>query len=196
MLLNVLPNWCNKRVMVLLLHHQGDDCPTFSAAVSIYNHWTTSHALMHSNSNTMRLSHEFACRILRENLTIPIHIIITFITQAVLISIPLRRIFNCFAVVTGVTMGVAITVLLVHIRNKPTIVLGRDIWDLVIPVLLIPVHRCLRAYLLTSTLKMPSLSASSSQASPAPSRSESSWPEFGTKTQLSWNQQPQHCFSC
>lgn len=38
----------------------------------------------------------------------------------------------------------------------------------------------------TSTLIMPSLSASSSQASPSPSLSASSWPEFGTNTQLSW----------
>lgn len=40
----------------------------------------------------------------------------------------------------------------------------------------------------TSTLIMPSLSASSSQASPVPSPSASSWPEFGTNTQLSWKQ--------
>lgn len=38
----------------------------------------------------------------------------------------------------------------------------------------------------TSMLIMPSLSASSSQASPSPSLSASSWPEFGTNTQLSW----------
>ena len=34
--------------------------------------------------------------------------------------------------------------------------------------------------------RMPSLSASSSQESPIPSLSVSSWPELGSPTQLSW----------
>lgn len=45
--------------------------------------------------------------------------------------------------------------------------------------------KCVR----TSMLIRPSLSASSSQASPIPSLSASSWPEFGTNTQLSCKRQ-------
>jgi len=48
---------------------------------------------------------------------------------------------------------------------------------------------------LTLSSSTPSLSSSSSQASPLPSLSKSSWPELGRRGQLSWSKEIIHLYS-
>lgn len=135
-------------------------------------------------------------------LTISILIIVTFITQPVLIGIFLWGIFHTSAVVTGIAMEILIAVPLIHIGNKPTIVLRqmKGIYceahgvsdrkflfkEFEAANIIAQGSQCFN--LPTSMLAKPSLSASSSQASPIPSPSASSCPEFGTYMQLSWKQ--------
>ena len=83
-------------------------------------------------------------------------------------------------------MDILVAVPLVHIRNEPAVVLGQrekrgSLYNAYDRLAFIKLEKSR-----TSTLMMPSLSASSSQASPDPSLSASSWPEFGTNTQLSF----------
>lgn len=58
-------------------------------------------------------------------ITVAVNVVIAVITQAVPIGISLRRILHCLAVVTSIAVDILIAVLLVNIRNKPTIVLGQ-----------------------------------------------------------------------
>lgn len=60
-------------------------------------------------------------------LTVLVLVVIAFVAKAVLVRVPLGGVLNAPAVVTGVPMDVLIAVFLVHVGNKPAVVLSRQI---------------------------------------------------------------------
>lgn len=56
-------------------------------------------------------------------LTVLVPVVIAFVAKAVLVRVPLGGVLNAPAVVTGVPVDILIAVLLVHVGNKPTVVL-------------------------------------------------------------------------
>lgn len=125
-------------------------------------------------------------------LTVPILVVVTLVAQPILVSVPLGGVVNAPAVVTGVAVDVLVAVPLVHVGDKPAIVLWQTNSVRFAIRVSIENPEPLQAdgpfglTRPTSLFTMPSLSASSSQASPVPSPSASSCPELGTNTQLSW----------
>lgn len=114
--------------------------------------------------------------------TVAIDVLVTFVTKLVHIRIFLVVVFDSAAVIAGVSKVVLVHVALVHVWHQHAVVLVAN-------------RRAVRQAIQevsargdgrhTCVFGIPSPSASSSQASPIPSLSASSWPEFGTERQLS-----------
>lgn len=118
--------------------------------------------------------------------TIVVGIVVAVVSQSIPVSVPLRRIVHRLAVVARVAVDVLVAVLLADVGDEPTVVLVQTKpWSRLQPGLRFLTFAPLGCRSLTLSLSMPSSSASLSQASPIPSPSASSWPEFGTNTQLS-----------